>query len=155
MARFLKCVEIAVCLALIGCASCGPVAAAQESPASCSGDCVVNAIRLRIGALEDAFNRADQAVVMSIYHASMVQVAGSSYIDYDTHMRDVRAYMSAPDRPRLRLEVNSVRALGDDYAVANGRYHMFSKDGQDETALFSTIYMRTDAGWKIIYTHTS
>ncbi len=151
----MKYIKTAACLLSIGYVFCVSVAAAEESPVACSADCVAGAVRLRVSTLQDAFNRGDLAVVMSIYHPSMVQVAGEKYIDYATHMRDLQAYLSTTDRPRLRLEVNSVRALDGDYALANGRYHMVSKDGRDETALFSTIYMRTDSGWKIIYTHTS
>lgn len=155
MAKLLKRVRAAVCLVFAGFAFWGPIATAQKASAVCNDDCVVKAIRERVVTLQDAFNRGDQAVVLSIYHPSMVQVAGSRYIDYATHMKDLRAYLATSDRPQLKLELNSVRPLDADYAVANGRYHMVSKDGKDETALFSTIYMRTDAGWKIIYTHSS
>jgi ketosteroid isomerase-like protein len=50
-----------------------------------------------------------------------------------------------------------VRALGDNFALATGRYHLTRsrKKGPDADGGFTEIFEKTAAGWQVIYSETS
>jgi len=62
-------------------------------------------------------------------------------------------------RDSLRFEDLEIMPLGEDHALAMGRYVLFRpQDGGEEvtgTGYFSLVLRRTAAGWKIIHDHTS
>ncbi len=50
-----------------------------------------------------------------------------------------------------------VRALGENFALATGHYHLTrtKKGGGDTDGTFTDIFEKTPAGWKIIYSETN
>ncbi len=50
-----------------------------------------------------------------------------------------------------------IRMLGTDYAVATGKYHLArsAAGGGDASGVFSLVWEKSAAGWKIILDHTS
>lgn len=50
-----------------------------------------------------------------------------------------------------------VRALGDNFALATGKYHLTRgrKFGGDVTGTFTYVFEKTAAGWQIIFSQTS
>ena len=50
-----------------------------------------------------------------------------------------------------------VRSLDDNYAVAIGKYHLDrgKKEGGPADGIFSLVFEKTEAGWKIIIDHTT
>lgn len=50
-----------------------------------------------------------------------------------------------------------VRALGDNFALATGRYHLTRphKKGGDTEGGFTEVLEKTTAGWQVIYSETS
>jgi len=50
-----------------------------------------------------------------------------------------------------------VKALGDDFALATGKYHLTrnKKGGGDADGTFSDIMEKTPGGWKIIFSETT
>jgi ketosteroid isomerase-like protein len=62
------------------------------------------------------------------------------------------------ERDSLRFEDLEVTALGDDHALALGRYVLFRPDDGGsvrDTGYFSLVLRRMEDGWKIIHDHTS
>lgn len=58
---------------------------------------------------------------------------------------------------RLRFDAIEVRPLGDDHALAIGRYILESPDTGETaaTGFFTLVLTRTHAGWKILHDHSS
>jgi len=53
-------------------------------------------------------------------------------------------------------EVN-VRALGDNFAIATGKYHLMrtKKAGGDAIGTFTQVFEKTSAGWQIIFSENT
>ena len=66
-------------------------------------------------------------------------------------------YSSKEARGTLEFSDLSVRLLGANYAIATGRYHLTrsAAGGGDATGIFSLVWEKSAAGWKIILDHTS
>lgn len=111
-------------------------------------------VRMQMRAFESAWNRGDVASVTAQYHPSMEIVYGAEYWDYVREVSSIEGEMNRKDRAAYKVDINSVRALGEDYAVANGRFHLFYKDGTEKSGLFTVIYMRSGSEWKMIYAHS-
>jgi uncharacterized protein (TIGR02246 family) len=77
----------------------------------------------------------------------------------DVRQRYLRSYW-APDvaRDSLRFEELEVTALGEDHALALGRYVLYRPEEGDvvsSTGHFSLVLRRVDGSWRIIHDHTS
>jgi uncharacterized protein (TIGR02246 family) len=68
-----------------------------------------------------------------------------------------KSYPSKDRMGRLEFSDVEVHPLGSDYALVVGRYHLSrtAESGGDASGIFSLIFHRTSAGWKIIADHTS
>ena len=57
----------------------------------------------------------------------------------------------------LRFRFLEVRTVGEDAAVAVGRYVLYDRSSGEATAtgLFSLTLQRTSAGWRIVHDHSS
>jgi beta-aspartyl-peptidase (threonine type) len=77
----------------------------------------------------------------------------------DVRERYERGYWApGVERDSLRFEDLQVTALGNDHALALGRYVLFRpEDGGSvtNTGYFSLVLRRMEDGWKIIHDHTS
>lgn len=79
-----------------------------------------------------------------------------------------RGYRRVLDRYRVRYPTKEkmgtlafsdleVRPLGENHAVAIGRFHLKRRtaDGGDADGIFTLVFRKTRNGWKIILDHTS
>ena len=77
----------------------------------------------------------------------------------DVRQRYRRSYWApGVERDSLRFEDLEVSALGDDHALALGRYVLFRPvDGDSVTGsgYFTLVLRRTEGGWRIVHDHTS
>jgi uncharacterized protein (TIGR02246 family) len=50
-----------------------------------------------------------------------------------------------------------VRALGDDYALATGRYHLMrsKKAGGPSEGTFTEVFEKTAAGWRVVFSEST
>ncbi len=66
-------------------------------------------------------------------------------------------YSSKEARGTLTFSELTVRMLGQEHAVATGRYHLTrsAAGGGDATGIFSLVWEKSASGWKIILDHTS
>jgi ketosteroid isomerase-like protein len=55
---------------------------------------------------------------------------------------------------KLAFEELTIELLGDDHALARGRYRLKMKI-ETPTGIFTLILRKTPAGWRIIHDHTS
>jgi uncharacterized protein (TIGR02246 family) len=68
-----------------------------------------------------------------------------------------KSYSSRTAMGTLEFSELSVRMLGNDHAVATGRYHLTrtAEGGGDASGIFSLVFERETDGWRIILDHTS
>lgn len=66
-------------------------------------------------------------------------------------------FASGADLGKLSLELENVRALGPDHVLAIGRFKVDMADPKaaDATGIFSLLFHKTAAGWRIAADHTS
>ena len=64
---------------------------------------------------------------------------------------------NAASMGRLSMSLLNVRALGSDFALATGRYALrrAAAAGGDAGGLFTLVFHRSAAGWRVISDHTS
>jgi uncharacterized protein (TIGR02246 family) len=69
-------------------------------------------------------------------------------------------HVNFPNREAMGAIENSevtVRALGENFALATGKYHLMrsKKAGSDAFGTFTQIYEKTAAGWQIIFSENT
>jgi uncharacterized protein (TIGR02246 family) len=103
------------------------------------------------------WNRGDLAAYMSAYADS---ASGNGAGDFDRGKaaieRTMRAGFWRTGRPAqaLRYESLRVRMLGPNYALVNGKFVLSGAGRPDRTGLFSTVWARTQEGWRMINDHS-
>ncbi len=131
-----------------------------------SGDQLYTATRLQLDvtkvlvAQENAWNRGDLDGYLSHYKddAETEAVLASPA----RGITNIRAAFHAnyPNRESMGQIENSevmVRALGEKFALATGKYHLIrsKKGGGEAVGTFLSIMEKTDAGWRIIFTENT
>ena len=68
-----------------------------------------------------------------------------------------KAYATKDAMGTLDYSEITVRELGENYAVVTGKFHLArtAAGGGDVGGIFSLVWEKTSAGWKIILDHTS
>lgn len=68
-----------------------------------------------------------------------------------------RGYPTPEAMGKLTYSEIAVRPLGEDYALANGRFSLkrTAAGGGDAAGRFTIVLRKTKAGWKIIHDHSS
>jgi ketosteroid isomerase-like protein len=54
----------------------------------------------------------------------------------------------------LRYEHVEVRMLGKDHALVTGQYVLSGAERPDRTGWFTTVWTRTQQGWRMIHDHS-
>jgi uncharacterized protein (TIGR02246 family) len=107
-----------------------------------------------------AWNRGDIPAFMSGYENSpdTTFVGAEVSKGYAAVLERYRQkYSSKAKMGTLRFSDLEVRMLGADYANAIGRFHLdrTKEAGGAANGIFTLLFRRTPAGWKIIVDHTS
>ena len=133
-----------------------PAGRAQLSDTHASED----AIRKVLADQVLAWNGGDLEAFMLGYENSpdtafigkTVQHGWQNVLDNYRQRYQTRAAMGKLDFSGL-----AVRMLGSDYASVTGRFHLSRTPaaGGDASGIFSLLFRKTPAGWKIILDHTS
>ena len=142
-----------------------PIAPALQATAQ-SGDQLYTATRLQLDvtkvlvAQENAWNRGDLDGFLAHYKddaETEAVLAGPV-----RGMTNIRAAFHAnyPTRESMGQIENSevtVRALGEKFALATGKYHLIrsKKGGGEAVGTFLSIMEKTDTGWRIIFTENT
>jgi len=117
-------------------------------------------IRAVLGRQVAGWNRGDVNAFMQGYADSDQTLFIGKTVTRGWQQVIERYRKSYPSKDRMgRLEFSDVEVhpLGSDYALVVGRYHLSrtAESGGDASGIFSLIFHRTSAGWKIIVDHTS
>jgi ketosteroid isomerase-like protein len=69
----------------------------------------------------------------------------------------LKRYPTRENMGTLRFSELDIRLLGADYASVIGRFHLdrSTEAGGEAAGIFTLLFHRTGAGWKIILDHTS
>ena len=119
-----------------------------------------SAIRQVLNDQVSAWNRGDIPGFMSGYKNSPETTFVGKTVQHGWQKvleRYERSYPTKDAMGTLDFSELEVRPLGQQYAVATGKYHLArsSAGGGDASGIFSLVFEKTDAGWKIILDHTS
>jgi uncharacterized protein (TIGR02246 family) len=125
-----------------------------------AADDSATAIKLALQQQVEAWNRADVNAFMKTYKDApdTTFIGKSLQQGYAPILeRYKKAYPNKDAMGTLDFSAITVRALGPDYAVVTGRFHLArnAAGGGDASGIFSLIWEKTPQGWKIILDHTS
>lgn len=135
-----------------------PVAPAQSTPSHASN--APAAIRRVLAHQQSAWNRGDITAFMRGYDNSPHTTFIGKTIAYGYQpilARYKKAYATRAAMGTLTFSDVTVRMLGRNHAVVTGRYHLArtTSAGGDASGIYSLIFARRPAGWRIILDHTS
>lgn len=148
MRRFLVCAAWAVFCGLL----LLPVRLHAEDP--------VGTILQVLSDQQNAWNNGDIPAFMRGYADSPQTTFIGKSIEHGYAMilaRYQRSYSSREAMGVLEFSEVNVRMLGTDHAVVTGQYHLTRTQagGGDAAGVFSLVFEKEPAGWKIILDHTS
>jgi len=75
--------------------------------------------------------------------------------DMDSIRGHIHRIIMAPDKDHGELSYSNiqVKSLTDDYVLAYGRSQLKFEDGTELGSVFSSVYVKTPFGWRVILTH--
>ncbi len=108
----------------------------------------------------EAWNRGDVEAFMHAYEDSAQTTFIGKTVEHGYAMilaRYRRGYPTKEAMGTLEFSDLNVRMLGPQYAVVTGRFHLArtAAGGGEASGVFSLVWEKTSAGWKIILDHTS
>jgi len=118
------------------------------------------AIRQVLADQQSAWNRGDIVAFMHGYDDSPATTFIGKTVQHGYQMilaRYQRSYGSREAMGQLAFSDLDVRMLGTNDAVVTGRFHLARTQagGGEAAGVFSLVFERKPAGWKIILDHTS
>ena len=118
------------------------------------------AIRRVLSAQVQAWNAGDIDAFMNTYENSPNTIFMGKTVrkGYEAVRRRYHEQYPTPEKMgQLRFSDLSVTLLGTDYASVTGAFHLTrtASAGGNASGVFSLLFRRTPAGWKIILDHTS
>lgn len=156
----------AAAAAALGLAACTLQPNPQRQEGSASGGQAPSAqaaITAMLGASADSWNAGDLEGFLDDYSTSPdLTFVGSSGIyrgvDEVRARYDSTYWAPGMERDSLRFEEVEVRRLGEQYALALGRYVLYRPAAADSvtgTGRFTLVLRREDGAWKIVHDHSS
>jgi ketosteroid isomerase-like protein len=133
-------------------------ACAAETPAP--GVDAVKEVRAVLTAQIDAWNRGDLEGYMAGYWKSPELV-------FFSNGTETRGWQATLDRYRTRYQADGTQmgvldfpeldivTLGQNAAIARGRWHLKMPDGKDLGGMTTVIFRRLPEGWRIVHDHSS
>lgn len=120
----------------------------------------VDAVKQVLTQQENAWNRGDIVAFMTGYADSPQTTFIGTTIEHGYQailQRYRKKYASSEAMGHLEFTDVAVRMLGADHAVVTGRFHLArsAAGGGDASGIFSLVFEKQAAGWKIIVDHTS
>lgn len=115
------------------------------------------AIRAELDSTAAGWNRNDLARYMAAYDDSMTSMGRSGLVHGKAATEaGVKAAFWKDDRSEQHLHYEHVvvQMLGTGYALCTGEYVLSGGGKPDRTGWFSTIWVRTKAGWRMIHDHS-
>jgi len=116
------------------------------------------AIREVFDITTSGWNRSDLPAYLSAYTDSATSMGSTGLVRGRNAIGDqMRAGYWRTGRPlqTLRYEHLEIRPLGPNHALATGQYILTAMGRPDRTGWFSTIWVRTAQGWRMMHDHSS
>lgn len=109
---------------------------------------------------QEAWNRSDLEAFMTGYWNSpeLTFFSGAKAHDgWQAAMDRYRAAYASPGHEMGKLEFSGIRIemLAADAAFVRGAWGLTMKDGKTPHGLFTLVFRKFPAGWKIVHDHTS
>jgi ketosteroid isomerase-like protein len=154
--------SVVLVVGLGGC-TIGEVPPEDEPPAEGRAEAVAAEITQMLQASAASWNAGDLDGFLDDYWRSdELTFSGGTGITRgweDVRERYLRSYWApGAARDSLRFEDLEVTVLGDDHALALGRYLLFRPEAEGSvtnTGYFSLVLRRVEDGWRIVHDHTS
>lgn len=141
-----------IALALAACAS---QTSMRTVPASAADEAAIRAV---LDTTAAGWNRGELPVYLSAYIPSATAMGSTGLMrGVDAIGDQMRAGYWKAGRPAqvLRYDHFEARPLGPDHALVTGQYILSSAGRPDRTGWFTTIWVRTPAGWRMEHDHSS
>jgi ketosteroid isomerase-like protein len=111
-------------------------------------------IRLALDYFAEAWNEGDLETIRGFYHPNFVLVTDDGVIPLGQRIDDLKTIAQAgEDSGVLEYSQVKVQALEDKHATAYGKISLTFKDGSAFNTWFTSVYVKTPFGWKVILTH--
>ena len=104
------------------------------------------------------WNRGELAVYLSAYVDSATAMGSTGLVRGVGGIEgQMRAGFWRTGRPLQNLSYDhlEIRPIGSDQAIATGQYILTGGGRPDRTGWFSTIWVRTPRGWRMVHDHSS
>jgi hypothetical protein len=103
---------------------------------------------------EELWRERDLESIRGYFHPDFVLVSSSGILNRGERIEDLKVIMEpGKDQGELEFFEVQVRSLGDGHALAWGSSKLAFKDGTELVNLFSSVYVNTPFGWKLLMTH--
>jgi len=138
--------------ATLAISACAPRASTSPTPAADA-----ETITSLLDSTAAGWNRGDLAAYMAMYADTTTSMAPTGIVRGKAATEQVmRSGFWRNGRPaqQLHYEHVEVRMLGADHALVTGEYVLTGAGRPDRTGWFTTIWARTDAGWRMIHDHS-
>jgi len=105
----------------------------------------------------DGWNSGDLSKYLSAYVADATEMLSTGPAGgVDKIEKTMREGFWKTGRPlqQLRYENIVVRMLGKDHALVTGQYILSGADKPDRKGWFTTVWVKTKAGWRMMHDHS-
>jgi hypothetical protein len=102
----------------------------------------------------EIWNEAEFEALRGYYDPRFLQITARGVETLAQRFDDINNLSAAGgDLGELSYDDVTVKALGEEHALAYGQMRLQFKDGSSIESWFSTVYAKTPFGWKAILTH--
>lgn len=114
------------------------------------------AIKAELDSTAAGWNRNDLGRYMAAYDTSMRSMTRNGPVGLAATETAIKAafWKDGKANQQLRYENVEVRKLGPDFALCTGHFILSGNGLKDIGGWFSTVWMRTPSGWRMILDHS-
>jgi ketosteroid isomerase-like protein len=137
-------------------ASCGnPSGPPATAESTWAGD--EARMRALMNASVEAFNRGDLVGHLAIYDPTvtfMTPAGPRPGIEPIERAFRETYFSGGLPKQQLRIEQLVARPLGSDAALLTGRFVLSGGEAAEQSGWFTTVWLRTPAGWRVVHDHS-
>ena len=115
-----------------------------------------DAIKAELDSTAAGWNRNDLGRYMAAYDTSMRSMTRNGPVGLAATEAAIKGafWKDGKANQQLRYENVEVRKLGPDFALCTGHFILSGNGLKDIGGWFSTVWMRTPSGWRMILDHS-
>ena len=115
-----------------------------------------DAIKAELDSTAAGWNRNDLGRYMAAYDTSMRSMTRNGPVGLAATETAIKSafWKDGKANQQLRYESVEVRKLGPDFAICTGHFVLSGNGLKDLGGWFSTVWMRTPSGWRMILDHS-